>query len=734
MYNRIKKHLRDNTGSSMVIVIVAIAFVGILGATIMWMSLNNYLMKTTDAKQKKSFYSAEVVMEQIVAGLQKEASDAVEIAYRNVLQNYSGKTESERGDYFRTEFLKYVREGLKGDSLEQYKLETLKGYVDSDLLNDSTRVLTGSGKMVAYDTYVILEDLELKFEDDQGYISVIKTDLKISMPKIDFTQSSSMPEIFDFCLVANESLESQLTGGEKATVKGSVYGGEKGMKLAGDWTFLKAGMIVTDADILLDADNTKLTIGKDEDIPMVWAENLVLEHGEVTLNAKTYIADDLTIGGRNVKVVLRQEYYGYGNSLSESGKSSSFVINGLNSTLDMSKLDKLLLAGHAYIGTSKAVSEEAQAAFPNVEYANNADILMGESIAVKGNQIAYLVPDECIGVLDGVTKIGKNPLNAVEYTAMQEYLKTETAFSEVSMTKTLAKTGLPLNTYATGFKKVFCPSNNDTLVYYYLVMSEEGANAYFKNYYGLNKTKLDQYFDVYAQGITVNSDFARINVQGNWMTSADAVMITDKSKLRDPLQEDAVTLGVENVHYSDMFEALKTKLITNYYEINDSEKAKSVFENIIDSKKLDKYMAGKGTTLKTKVEGTDTIKAIITKESTYTCDASDSDTRLIIATGDVVVSADYIGLIIAKGNIYVKNNVTISSAGNTTNGKEELTKALQKPIEDVLAIEETRPIDFFVNGGKYVLDGTSIITEDSEKDATPVEFSALVSYMNWVKK
>ena len=407
------------------------------------------------------------------------------------------------------------------------------------------------------------------------------------------------------------------------------------------------------------------------------------------------------------------------------------MVNGLNSTLDMSKLDKLLLAGHSYIGTSKAVSDELQAALPNPEYVNNADILMGESIAVKGNQIAYLVPDECIGVIDGVTKVGKNPLNSAEYAALQEAVKSEAGFNEVSMTKTLTNTGLPLNAYATGYKKIFCPVNNDTLVYYYLVMSEEGANAYFQNYYGLNKSKLDRYFSVYTNGIKVNSDLARINVQGNWMTSADTVTATDQSKLNQPLPEDAVTLGAENVHYTDMFEALKTKLITNYYEINDTEKAKSVFENIIDTKKLEKYMLGKGETLKAEIDG---LQAIITKAPEYRY-ASDNGTRLIIATGDVRVSANFTGLIIAKGKVYIEKNVTLNSAGNTAHGKEELTKVLQYPITDVLATEETRPIDFFMNSSKYVLDGTTIVTDPTEEEVeVPVDFASLVSYMNWVKR
>lgn len=733
--NRIRTALKNNTGSSLVIVIVAIAFVGILGATIMWMSLNNYFMKTTDAKHKESFYAAETVLEQVVAGVQKEASDAIETSYRNVLQNYSSMTESERGERFRVNYLNLVQDGLKGAADDEYDIEKLKGYVDSNLLNDPVRrrSLTGTGKMTKYDTYIVLEGLQLEFEDDEGYMSIITTDLKVSMPEIDFTQSSSMPDIFDFCIVANQSLVSKMAGGEKANVNGCIYGGEEGIVLTGDWTIQKADMVVTDAAIVLDAQNAKLTIGNEDedDVPMVWAENLVINYGEATLNAKTYIADDMTIGGNGVKATLKQEYYGYGNSLSEANKSSAIVVNGLNSTLDMSELNKLLIAGHSYIGTSKAVSEEAQALHPNPEYANNADILMGESIAVKGNQIAYLVPDECIGVVDGVTKVGKNPLNAAEYEALQESVTKEAGFTEVSMTKTLTDTGLPLNAYATGFKKVFCPVNNDTLVYYYLVMSEDGANAYFENYYGLNKEKLDRYFDIYSKGITVNSDFARINVQGNWMTSADVTTSEDISKLHQPLPEDAITLGAENVHFTDMFEALKTKLIINYYEINDTEKAKSVFENIIDTKKLDNYMLGKPETVKAELGG---FKAIITKKSEYEYNSADG-TRLIIATGDVKVSANFTGLIIAKGKVYVEKGVIINSADNTEDGKSELTNVLQCPITDVTATEETRPIDFFMNSGEYVLDGTEIVTDPEEEETeVPVDFATLVSYMNWVKK
>ena len=77
LWNRKKR----NSGSSIVIVIIAMAMIGILATTLLWMSYINYKIKVNDIRNKNSFYSAETVMEQILAGLQKESSDAVALAY-----------------------------------------------------------------------------------------------------------------------------------------------------------------------------------------------------------------------------------------------------------------------------------------------------------------------------------------------------------------------------------------------------------------------------------------------------------------------------------------------------------------------------------------------------------------------------------------------------------------------------------------------------------------------------
>ena len=63
IFSRVRQFHRrtDNKGSAMVVVIIAMAFIGILASVLMYMSLLNYQMKVNNLKAKDNFYSAETV-------------------------------------------------------------------------------------------------------------------------------------------------------------------------------------------------------------------------------------------------------------------------------------------------------------------------------------------------------------------------------------------------------------------------------------------------------------------------------------------------------------------------------------------------------------------------------------------------------------------------------------------------------------------------------------------------
>lgn len=83
-----------------------------------------------------------------------------------------------------------------------------------------------------------------------------------------------------------------------------------------------------------------------------------------------------------------------------SALSSAIVINGKNTTMDLSGLEKIMLAGKNYIASSQIAGKRT----------NSNDVMTGESLTVKGTQLAYLAPSEILA--DGNCT---NPMTYQEY-------------------------------------------------------------------------------------------------------------------------------------------------------------------------------------------------------------------------------------------------------------------------------------------------------------------------------
>lgn len=79
----------NNKGAAMVTVIVVIAFICILTTLLLYLSVMNYQMKSTDYKTKVSFYGAEVPLEELRVCLAEDMSACSEQAYKSVMSQYS---------------------------------------------------------------------------------------------------------------------------------------------------------------------------------------------------------------------------------------------------------------------------------------------------------------------------------------------------------------------------------------------------------------------------------------------------------------------------------------------------------------------------------------------------------------------------------------------------------------------------------------------------------------------
>ena len=785
---------RRNSGSSIVIVIIAMAMIGILATTLLWMSYVNYKIKVNDIRNKNSFYSAETVMEQIVAGLQKETSDSVAVAYQEVLSNWETlENETNRYSTFASMYLdtlvKHLRDSEKGDGY--YSRDILEGYVDTTIWKNVNQTAWNNGTDEAdaakapvmelvNGSSLILRNVFVSYTEGDR-LSIVSTDLCLDVPEIVFTQSGSIDDLYDYLLIGNRGI-SLTKGSGQVTGDGSIYAGI-------DETTAKGGIVINPASSLA-INNGRYVISKGEiDVvgpgagfivrdaretgSSVYAKSLDLQSGMISLDSKTYIANDLTLSGNGSKATLTKEYYGYGTSVAtglegsatEQENSSAIIINGQNSTVDMSGVNTLMLAGRAYIGTNttkKELDQNTAAAVEDAGKKNEKAVLMGESITVKGGQIAYLVPTECLGVYNGETLIGQNPLTQDQAVKMQAYKdQYGKEFREVDFTRPVSRLGgESLSSFGVAdmdhIRKVSTQyvgggTESKSLTYYYLVMDADYAAKYYQTYYKQdnNKETIDNYFKKYATGGILLGDYTSeqnsYTILGNALVSdvlsqSGVSLLASKENATNamtPAEAAQKSADIANVYkglttnlsedgasastFQNVFESVIKKEITTKQE-DGSEKKEPIQEYLVDN--------GTGGTMEFTTE--DGLKGIITTGN-YTLSSATggaSNIRLIVSLGDIVIDRNFTGLAIAKGTITI-DGATHNGAASLKRNKMELYKVLNATTG--VEGDTITPMAFFVNGETSLADGVQEASTDDAGNLN-IDYTEIVRYMNWEKR
>ena len=785
---------RRNSGSSIVIVIIAMAMIGILATTLLWMSYVNYKIKVNDIRNKNSFYSAETVMEQIVAGLQKETSDSVAVAYQEVLSNWETlENETNRYSTFASMYLdtlvKHLRDSEKGDGY--YSRDILEGYVDTTIWKNVNQTAWDNGTDEAdaakapvmelvNGSSLILRNVFVSYTEGDR-LSIVSTDLCLDVPEIVFTQSGSIDDLYDYLLIGNQGI-SLTKGSGQVTGDGSIYAGI-------DETTAKGGIVINPASSLA-INNGRYVISKGkidvvgpgagfivrdarETGSSVYAKSLDLQSGMISLDSKTYIANDLTLSGNGSKATLTKEYYGYGTSMAtglegsptEQENSSAIIINGQNSTVDMSGVNTLMLAGRAYIGTNttkKELDQNTAAAVEDAGKKNEKAVLMGESITVKGGQIAYLVPTECLGVYNGETLIGQNPLTQDQAAKMQAYKdQYGKEFREVDFTRPVSRLGgESLASFGVAdmdhIRKVSTQyvgggTESKSLTYYYLVMDADYAAKYYQAYYKQdnNKETIDNYFKKYATGGILLGDYTSeqnsYTILGNALVS-DALSQSGVSLLASKENATSAMTPAEAAQKSADIANVYKGLTTNLSEDGASASTfQNVFESVIKKEittkqedgsekkeSIQEYLMHKGTGGTMEFVTEDGLKGIITTGNYTLSSASGgaSNVRLIISLGDIMIDRNFTGLAIAKGTITI-DGATHNGAASLKSNKMELYKVLNATTG--VEGDTITPMAFFVNGETSLADGVQEASTDDAGNLN-IDYTEIVRYMNWEKR
>lgn len=813
---------KQNKGFSLITVIIAVSFIGILGLLILYMALSNFQMKITDLKGKDSFYTAERAIEEIRVGLQEDVGNSMSEAYIKVLETYDKDENStdvvldkQRQNDFVNEFIKKLAKRLKKDSDQsKYDLDYLKKYLDMEISENETLIVTTPSDKEPVMTKdnkngILLKNLKVIYVDPKGYASVIETDIRLGIPKVQFPTPSTLPDLMNMIVVAGKGI---ICEGGNTTISGSIYSGilqgindntilEKNpytsiwVKSGANLDIQSGDKIVSAGEIYMEP-NASFT---SEAGVTLWAQGVKLLSAQVNLLGTTYLSDDLTIeSGSGSRVTVQGEYYGYGypesarSSLntymydnpekrwSDTALSSSIVINGKNTTLDLSGVRKIMLAGRSYIGTSKV--------------SNSNDIMMGESITVKGTQLAYLLPPELIDAskLKNPEMEIKNPMSDSDYenSGLKQMdsipLKMDAKVSELG-NKSLNEIGIDSEKPV---QKVFYSNNADEgYVYFYLNFKDSKASSDFMYDYYMNnstvKTNLDKYLSFYFSGtnsgikIKDMKNYIRYVTNGNVLSYEGGEATENGTTAKGNMAvatspEVSQALLQEQTNYQNMWYALNRKMITSVdllnKEVKDSdglvhnEKAdtdRNVFDNMVNEKEMVQFLQekhpeslredftadeddglqaimvhnGKFSTFQIKnADGTTSETTVSGKDKPLEITSAMADKlRLVVCTGDVIINSGvhFQGIIMAKGRI------TLGAGASLESAPLEAARVFQAQMNKAEGEnKKISPKSFFWEGDKYVLGNTNTSDEttDTGRVSDTYDLADCVTYENWRKE
>jgi hypothetical protein len=681
--------LKKNRGSGLVLVLVCMLCVSILGIMLLYLTYTGVLLKTTERQSKADLYSASTAMDEIRTGIQAAVSDSIAGAYNDAMANYSNASYLADGQNMQSKFQDVFIEKLKSwtvaenkqliDNTGKYNTDTLSGFIKSGMGN-ATVVSVSNCAVSTDDTKktVTLKGVRVTYTDAKGYTTTITSDIVISAPEFSYVKSNySTAGLPSYAIIAKLAL---INSSIDHTIEGSAYASDT--DISSSTLSCSNGTYISKAINAGSISGTASGNFSADEKTSVWTNRITLgQTSNILLKGDTYVQDDLDLAGFQSSATLAGNYFGYGNSTTDSSKSSAIVVNGRQASLSLAGVSSLMLAGHSFVENSKVAD----------------DVLMGESVSVRGNQTVYLIPKEYLS-LSGGNAPTSNP-----------YIYNSYKSSSVP-TATLNNNGQNAlaEKYNVSVKTVSAPypGSDQGIVYYFMqfndtkdgtgkvtTSAESNANKFFADYFAQNKSKIAEYL----AGYITSFNSTKLSRSAGWILTKEG----SGYALGSAPSKDWV--GNSPAQLNTTFKNLCTTLSAR------SDTAENPYEYFTNTPKLEQLTNTKY------FHDQNNVNVGVAVNGNFTVDATDSnkDLNVVIASGSVTVNRDFIGIVIAGGNIILKGNIkadnTLVSQAFTASNNGELL-------------------------GSYLLNGAGNSMDNSSSgNGSSWNLGKLVTYQNWSK-
>lgn len=624
------------SGSSLMFVVIAIAFVGILATIVLRLTMINVNIKSVDRKVKKNFYSAEAVMDMIDISVENLALESMNAAYVEIMQTYTQtamKTTNQDAMQMRFAYLylNHLVEKLSNNSASitaKYELTAGAKYKTKYISDSYESVLTKTGLSTStylsyypdgdseekgmelhFDTSskgersLTLKDIYVKYVDSNGNSQEITTDITLIVPHLSFESGNIYPEFTKYSIIGdNQVTIPQGVNSSDISITGSVYAGADGLNLkAGSFGMYGSGSrLITRSDVNVQQGATG-TFGSTAAPIQIWAENIktskltggTTSKANLNIYAENYIHDDLSLDAPYSEVAFRAgKYVGYSFNKHNSDEtyaetnsqySSAILINGKNSALYMGDdLSSILLGGRAFI--SRHYDKGVTAGV------TKTDIPLGQAISVKCDQNFYKVAADDLS--DGFT----NPMLLKDYNELITKSKGTTVIGTSEKTPLNSSKYRQMRSYLSKTepvtKYVYNISSSDetsALVYfYYNFRSEEKADDYYTKFCDktdmLNTIKSSSYLnfngggDVRGLNIKVSPSLALLTDSNAYSVNQDGEMKDYGSTISDANMSNFTSSSIMYASKYKSYQLTLTDGEWSNYSAEADEKGNAAFD------------------------------------------------------------------------------------------------------------------------------------------------------------
>ncbi|MDR0838366.1 MAG: hypothetical protein LBN99_01840 [Oscillospiraceae bacterium] len=596
-----KRFRGNNRGSGLVTVIVTVAFVAMLGVTLLYMAYMNAQIKSADRATRGNFYATETKLEEERARIQNLVSSAIDKAYTAALTQYTAAEA-----VFESTFIGEVSAAIPAAAYD------------------------GDAKLFRYTNPVT-------FTDEKGYYNEIYTDFVIAAPPFEAQTSGRQELLNNYIIVANNSLTTANTA---LTVQGNVYAGDisvpGGTALALDsWRVISGAVGGSSGNYAVGG---TLSIGANAD---VWVNRIVVNGGtlNITGSGSVHVADDLELTGIAPRATLEGNYFGFGDSDTDSGRSSSVIVNGRDAILNLKNAASLVLAGRSFVTGGDSVA---------------ADIPMSGSISVKGDQAAFLVPDRYLSKTVG----GGGVANPGVYDASSMgSAATAPPFQGITVDAAF----LADNHASVEWR--FSTLGANQLLHGFLTFDTVAhRDEYFKKYYSDNNAAVQEYLRQYFD----RTDPSLINPDAAGAVKSDCVYYSFSGG-GYTITGGAAAPGMS---YGTQYASLVSTLSKS------RSAAGAPFEYFVDKAAI---AADSLTGVVEFKDDYNAVRGLIVCNAggaAFEIDSAYPDVNVVVALGGVAVTRQFNGLIIAQGNVALSASINGNPGGfELTDGHSGVTSA-----------------------------------------------------------